>query len=73
MAMIYQWTEWNREHIGEHNVRSHEAQYVVDRARPPFPREVEDEKQLVWGQTESGRYLQVIFVYLSDEEVDSNR
>jgi hypothetical protein len=68
--MIYQWTLRNREHIGKHAVRDVEAQYVVEYARAPFPRGSGDGKQLVWGQTESGRYLQVIFVYLRDDEVD---
>jgi hypothetical protein len=43
---------------------------VIDNALPPFPREIEDEKHLVWGQSVSGRYLQVIFVYLADDEID---
>lgn len=68
--MIYQWNQWNFDHIAKHNVNPHEAEYVLDHARPPFPRETDDEKQLVWGQTDRGRYLQVVFVYLSDEAVD---
>lgn len=68
--MIYQWITRNREHIAKHGVQPHEAQYVVEHARSPFPREIETDKLLVWGRAESGRYLQVIFVYLSDEEVD---
>jgi hypothetical protein len=28
-----------------------------------------DEKLLVWGQTDGGRYLQVVIVFLSDERV----
>src|SRR5437868_3280743 len=68
--MIYQWTPWNRFHIGKHGVKPDEAQYVAEHAHPPFPRGIGDEKQLVWGQSESGRFLQVIFVYLADDEVD---
>ena len=40
------------------------------RAAPPFPREIGNDKYLVWGQTGGGRYLQVIFVYRSEDEVD---
>lgn len=68
--MIYQWAARNREHIARHSVSEEEAQYVVQHASSPFPRGIEDSKQLVWGQTQVGRYLQVIFVYLEDEEVD---
>lgn len=68
--MIFQWSDGNEEHIAKHGVRPSEAQYVVEHALPPFPRGIEDEKQLVWGQTEAGRFLQVIFVYLADEQVD---
>jgi uncharacterized DUF497 family protein len=68
--MIYQWNAWNLEHIGKHGVKPVEAEYVVDHARTPFPRGIGRDKQLVWGKTESGRYLQVIFVYLSDDHVD---
>lgn len=68
--MIYQWTAWNREHIEKHAVEPEEAQFVVEHARPPFPRGIENEKKFVWGQTDDGRFLQVVFVYLLDEEVD---
>lgn len=68
--MIYQWTPRNSDHIARHGVREAEAIFVIDHARAPFPREIEAEKQLVWGQTAGGRYIQVIFIYLSDEEVD---
>jgi hypothetical protein len=68
--MIYQWPIRSREHIAKHSVNEQEAEYVIDHARPPFPRGIEDLKQLVWGRTEAGRYLQVIFVYLEDDEVD---
>jgi uncharacterized DUF497 family protein len=68
--LIYYWTEKNREHIGEHDVSCEEAEYVVDNARPPYPRAIGEEKFQVWGRTESGRYLQVIFVFPADEEID---
>src|SRR4051794_1033678 len=67
---IFQWDDKNVLHIADHNVEPNEAQYVVDHARPPYPEEGRDEKLIVRGQTEQGRYLQVAFVYLEDEEVD---
>jgi uncharacterized DUF497 family protein len=68
--VIFAWDEWNREHIAEHNVSAAEAEYVVRKARRPFPREIADEKRLVWGETEQGRFLQVIFVFRSEDEVE---
>ena len=68
--LIFAWDDWNREYIGEHRVTVAEAEYVVRHAKPPFPREIEDDKQLVWGQTEAGRYLQVVFVFRAESEVE---
>lgn len=47
-----------------------EAEQVVRGARPPFPRETGEDKFLVWGQTDAGRYLQVVFVRPDHDEVD---
>lgn len=68
--IIFAWDEWNLNHIAEHGVKPPEAEYIVNHARMPFPREIGEEKHLVWGQTEPGRYLQVIFVYRSDDEIE---
>ena len=43
-----------------------EAEQVVNGARKPFPRNIGDDKWLVWGQTLFGSYLQVIYVEDSD-------
>lgn len=67
---IFMWNEANVEHIARHGVTPEEAEYVVGNAGPPFPRVHEDDKWLVWGSTDAGRYLQVIFVYQDDERVD---
>lgn len=64
------WDEWNRNHILKHRVSVEEAEYVLLKARPPYPRGLADGKFLVWGQTAAGRYLQVIFVHDSDEKID---
>jgi len=69
-VIIFQWDDCNVFHIGEHGVTPDEAKYVIDHARSPYPEERPEEKLLVWGQTEAGRYLQVVFVYLEDDEVD---
>jgi hypothetical protein len=51
-------------------VSEEEAEYVVLHATPPFPEEREDGKHCVWGQTSSGRFLQVIYLYRPVESVD---
>ena len=68
--MIFQWDDDNVAHIAEHGVVRDEAEYVIERAVPPFPRAAADGKFMVWGRTEDGSYLQVGFVYLPDDRVD---
>ena len=67
---IFSWQQSNIEHIAKHGVTLFEAQYVVEHARRPFPEFIGDGKWKVWGKTAEGRYLQVIFVYVPDEQVD---
>ncbi len=44
---VFCWHEWNIEPISTHGVVPEEAQEIVRRARPPFPRDQGDEKFLV--------------------------
>ena len=67
--MEFRWHEWNIEHIGTHGVSPNEAEAVVRRAVQPYPRKLDDDKWLVWGQGRGGRFLQVIFVLDEDESV----
>jgi hypothetical protein len=69
MVRFY-WGAWNLAHIDEHDVSRHEVEHVVRHAKPPFPREIGDDKHLVWGRTRDARPLQVIFVYRTEDEVD---
>jgi hypothetical protein len=68
--MIFAWDAENEDHIGRHAVAPDEAEYVVRRARPPYPRPIGEGKSLVWGRTAHGRYLQVVFAYPPDDRVD---
>jgi uncharacterized DUF497 family protein len=68
--VIFSWDEWNTGHIAVHGVTRAEAEYVVRNAANPFPRQTGDGKHLVWGQTNEGRYLQVIFVYRESDELE---
>jgi uncharacterized DUF497 family protein len=70
MKARFRWDEWNRAHIAKHGVSETEAQYIVQHARPPYPELLADEKSLIWGQTEAGRYLQVIYLIDRDENLD---
>ena len=53
--MEFRWNDWNTEHICEHRVEPWEAEDVIVSAGGDFPRAIEDEKYLVWGQTRNGR------------------
>ncbi len=65
----FRWNAWNVEHIARHGVTPGEAEYVVEHAATPYPRYERDEKYLVRGQSEHGRYLQVIYIFDPADEV----
>jgi uncharacterized DUF497 family protein len=67
--VVFRWNAWNEEHIAVHAVQPHEAEEVVIGAKSPFPLVQQDEKYLVWGSTETGRALQVVFVLDPDDAV----
>ena len=64
--MDFRWNDWNEEHIANHGVLSAEAEAVVECARHPFPRKIDDEKWLAWGRGHGGRHQQVVFVLDED-------
>ena len=66
--MDFRWNEWNEEHVASHGVSREEAEAVVECARRPFPRKIDDDKWLAWGPGAGGRLLQVVFLV---EEGDS--
>jgi uncharacterized DUF497 family protein len=70
MRFRFRWNDDNREHLTKHDVEPHEAQYIVEHARPPYPREFGHGKYGVWGQTRQDRYLQVIYIHVSEDEID---
>ncbi len=65
----FRWIEWNLDKVAQHNVSPQEAEYVVNHARRPYPMKVDDGKRLVWGHTESGEYLQVVYILREDDVV----
>lgn len=67
--MDFRWNRWNKEHIAAHGIEPSEAEEVIVGARPPFPLVQSEEKYLVWGPTEAGHLLQVVFVIDRDDTV----
>jgi hypothetical protein len=65
----FRWNEWNLAHVAEHGVEGLEAEFVVNRARKPWPEFIGNGKWRVWGPTEVGRLLQVIYVLDADRAV----
>src|SRR4051812_44737547 len=59
----FEWDDWNLSHIAEHGVSPDQAEFVVNFARPPFPRKIGQGKWLVWGQDPDRLYLQVIYIF----------
>lgn len=71
--MIFYWTAWNIDHIGKHGVDQEEAADVAAFPRSPYPTRIPDDKRQVRGQTRDGRYLQVIYSYPRDEDIEVER
>jgi uncharacterized DUF497 family protein len=67
--VLFRWIDWNRDHIAEHGVDWKEAEMVVRQAAPPFPQQIGDDKLLVRGRGNGGRFLQVIYVLDADDTV----
>lgn len=66
----FRWIGWNAEHLAEHGVGPEEAEYVVRHPAQGYPRK-HRRGYVVWGQTMSGRWLQVAFA--RDEGVTPER
>ena len=66
--MLFRWNQWNVEHIAEHGVSPEETEWVLQHARRPYPQVREENKWRVVGRGQGGRWLQVIFVFDTEEE-----
>ena len=69
MAFAFRWILWNIQKCESHGVDPEEAEEVVNSAARPYPRHIDDDKILVRGQTNAGRYLQVIYLLETDDVV----
>jgi uncharacterized DUF497 family protein len=65
--MAFRWNDWNIERIGCHGVSPEKAELVIKAAQNPYPRRIQEEKWIVWGQGSGGRFLQVVFVLDQDK------
>lgn len=63
MRYDFRWNQWNVEHIDTHGVLPEEAEYVVGHATRPYPRDHANDTFIVRGETESGQWLQVIYIF----------
>jgi hypothetical protein len=63
---VFRWNDWNREHIAVHGVLPEEAEFLINRASPPYPEQIGNGKWRVRGQTVHGRYIQVVFIIEKD-------
>jgi uncharacterized DUF497 family protein len=65
----FRWIEWNVGKCEKHGIDPADVEYVVNHAAPPYPQRIGADKRIVWGRTEAGEYLQVIYVYDADDVV----
>ena len=70
MSLLFAWDEWNLEHIAKHGVVPEEAEIVIESASAPWPEQKGDAMLCVWGPTDKGRLLQVIFVLKRPDEIE---
>lgn len=61
--MRFRWNDWNVGHIATHGVTPDEAEHVVTRARPPWPRREGNGKYRVRGRSADLRWLQAIYIF----------
>jgi uncharacterized DUF497 family protein len=70
MAFVFAWDEWNTAHVSKHGCTAPDAKFLIRHAEAPFPREIGDDKFLVWGKNAEGRHLQVVFAFRLSEELE---
>ena len=68
--MFFIWDDWNYTHLEKHQVETAEAEYVVRRAKRPYPRAIGSGKWMVRGRTIMNRRLQVIYLKKNPSEID---
>jgi len=56
-----EWDDWNSSHILEHDVEPYEVEEIF--VNRPIIRKGKEGKYLAYGQSDSGRYLTIVFAY----------
>jgi uncharacterized DUF497 family protein len=62
MAYDFRWITWNIRKVEGHGLTASEVEFVVNRARRPYPKPIGNEKWLIVGQTPDGRVIQVVYL-----------
>jgi uncharacterized DUF497 family protein len=68
--LLFAWDYRNRQHIAEHGVQPEEAVEIARIETRFYPESIGSGKWRTRGRTDSGRWLQVIFVYRAVDEID---
>jgi uncharacterized DUF497 family protein len=68
--VIFLWDDFNREHAQRHGVMREDAEFVVENAAPPFPKEISSDKHIVMGQRPGGPVIEVVFAYKVAAEIE---
>jgi uncharacterized DUF497 family protein len=68
--VIFAYDDWNREHVAKHGVSHADAEYVIESARRPYPKKIEEGKFIVYGPDRTGRVLEVVFAFKSADQID---
>ena len=69
MDFLFAWDDWNVEHIARHGITPQEAEHVIRHAQAPWPEQKGEDKLQVWGATELGELVQVIFTLKRSDEL----
>ena len=64
--MEFRWNDWNLDHVEKHGCTPHEAELVVEGAKPPFPQSNRNDTWLVEGRGIGGRFVRVVYLIDSD-------
>ncbi|MGB7157324.1 MAG: hypothetical protein WBD40_04610 [Tepidisphaeraceae bacterium] len=67
MFYDFRWIAWNIGKVEGHGLEPTDVESVVNRARRPYPKPIGNEKWLVIGATESGQFIEVIYLIDADD------
>ena len=66
MATEFKWHEWNLDHVAKHGCTAAEIESVVRHPGRGYPRHVGNDKLLVIGRGQGGRFIRVVYVIEDD-------